>query len=241
MDSVQVFPTPDDVAHFAAEQIVAISNAAIADRGRFSVGLSGGSTPKLLFALLASEHFAPRIDWANVHVFWGDERCVPPDHADSNYRMTRETLLDHVPVPPENVMRMQSERDPVQAAADYEQRLRAFFPDADYPRFDLLLQGMGNDGHTASLFPNTEALNEQSRWVVANYVPKFETWRITLTAPAINAAENVMFLVTGANKADALHNVLKGARQPHTYPSQLIQPTQGTLVWAVDQAAAAKL
>ncbi len=136
---------------------------------------------------------------------------------------------------------MKGELDPAQAAAEYEQLLRGFFPDAGYPRFDLLLQGMGDDGHTASLFPHTEALNEQSRWVIANYVPKLETWRITLTAPAINAAAHVMFLVTGANKANALQNVLKGAHDPHTYPSQLIQPAQGSLIWAVDQAAAAQL
>jgi 6-phosphogluconolactonase len=239
--NVDIFPDADALARAAAERIVALSAEAVAARERFSVGLSGGSTPRALFRLLVTEEFAPRIDWPRVHVFWGDERCVPPDHPDSNYRMTRETLLDHVPLPEDNICRIRGEIDPQQAAAEYEQVLRVFFSNADTPRFDLLLQGMGDDGHTASLFPGTRALYERTRWVIENYVPKLEMWRITLTAGAINAAAHVWFLVAGQNKAATLRAVLNGPRHPEKYPAQLIQPTDGELVWMADAAAAALL
>ncbi len=238
---VQSFPDIDALSQAAAEHIVTAAAAAIAAHGRFSIGLSGGSTPRPLFERLAREPFSGQIDWENVHVFWGDERCVPPDHADSNFRMARETLLDHVPLPDDNVHRIKGERDPAQAAEEYEHTLRMFFSGAAWPRFDLLLQGLGDDGHTASLFPGTAALHDQSHWVAANYVPKFDAWRITLTAPAINAASEIMFLVAGANKAAALRAVLHGPHQPDTYPAQLIQPVGGTLIWLVDEAAAAHL
>jgi 6-phosphogluconolactonase len=205
------------------------------------MGLSGGSTPRALFRLLANPDFAPRIDWSRVHIFWGDERCVPPDHQDSNYGMARETLLDHVPLPEDNICRIRGEIDPQQAAAEYEQVLRIFFSNADTPRFDLLLQGMGDDGHTASLFAGTQALYERTRWVIENYVPKLEMWRITLTVGAINAAAHVIFLVTGQNKAATLREVLNGPHQPEYYPSQLVQPADGELIWMADAAAAARL
>lgn len=240
--NIETFADKNALTRAVAERITILSHEKIAASGRFSLGLSGGSTPRTLFELLASADFTPCLDWANIHIFWGDERCVPPDHADSNYRMTRETLLDHVPLPAANIHRIGGENDPAEAAADYENDLRAFFgDDAPWPHFDLLLQGMGDDGHTASLFPETDALAETTRWVVANYVPKLASWRITLTAPAINAAANVWFLVTGENKAAALHQVLRGPHQPTTYPAQLIQPTNGTLAWLVDPAAAARL
>src|SRR5690606_983517 len=174
--------------------------------------------------------------------FWGDERTVPPDHPDSNYRMAKEALLDFVALPASNVHRISGELEPARAAAEYEQTLRSFFAKrAGKTRFDLILLGMGDDGHTASLFPDTEALNETERLVVANHVPKLDTWRITLTAPIINDAAHVAFLVAGAGKAAVLKRVLQGPRQPHKLPSQLIQPVDGELVWLLDKAAASEL
>lgn len=241
MADVLIFPDDDALAREAGDRIIALSGEAIDDHGRFSIALSGGSTPRRLFALLASEPYASRIEWAHVHIFWGDERCVPPDDSESNYRMAREALLDHVPLPPENIRRIKGERDPAQAAEEYEHLLRMFFAGSALPRFDLLLQGMGADGHTASLFPGTQALHIASRWVAANYVPKLDSWRITLTAPAINAGAHIMFLVAGASKTAALRAVLRGPHQPEIYPSQLITPYDGDLLWLVDQAAADQL
>ena len=238
---IEIFETPEVLAHAAAQRLTALIEQTLASQARFALGLSGGSTPRRLFELLADEPFVTRIPWEQIHVFWGDERCVPPDHADSNFRMTRETLLDRVPLPATNVYRIPAEREPAQAATDYEDTLRAFFGTEGLPRFDLLLQGMGDDGHTASLFPGTAALDEESRWVVANYVEKLQTWRVTLTAPVINAAANVWFLVAGASKTGALHAVLEGPRQPNVLPSQLIQPVDGALTWLLDAAAAAEL
>jgi 6-phosphogluconolactonase len=241
MDNVKVVPDAAALAQTTAEFIVTLAADAIRARGHFSIGLSGGSTPRRLFELLATDDFAPRIDWANVHIFWGDERCVPPDHPDSNYQMAQVTLLAHVPLPEGNIHRMQGEIDPAQAAARYEADLRDFFGTERLPRFDLLLQGMGDDGHTASLFPGTAALSERDRWVVANHVQKLDAWRITLTVPVINAAAHVVFLVSGSSKAETVRAVLQGPHQPNTLPSQYIQPHDGQLLWMVDAAAAALL
>lgn len=241
MPDIQILPDAAALARAAADHVVMLAAGAIAERQRFSLGLSGGSTPSALFTLLASAGFAGRIDWNRVHVFWGDERCVPPDHPDSNYRMARETLLDHVPLPEANIHRMHGEMVPAQAAADYERDLQSFFGADDLPRFDLLLQGLGDDGHTASLFPGTTALHERKRRVVENYVPRLGAWRITLTVPVINAAANVVFLVEGAKKSGALRAVLQGPYQPDVYPSQFIQPVDGRLLWLVNQDAAAQL
>jgi 6-phosphogluconolactonase len=247
MSDIQVFPDAAALARAAAERIVSLATEAIGARGQFSIGLSGGSTPRALYTLLSSDEVGPRIDWEHVHVFWGDERCVPPDHGESNYRMAREALLDHVPLPESHVHRIRGEIDPARAAADYEQVLHAFFrqpvgrADLPQPRFDLLLLGLGDDGHTASLFPGSAALREQSRWVVENQVERLGTWRITLTSAAINAAATVVFLISGKDKAATLSVVLKGPRQPEKYPSQSIQPTLGDLIWMADAAAAAQL
>jgi 6-phosphogluconolactonase len=243
MSQIEIFPDPPALARAAAERFVGLAADAIAASGRFSVGLSGGSTPRALFALLATAEIAGRVDWSNMHVFWGDERCVPPDHPDSNYGMARELLLDHVPLPAENIHRMHGETEPEQAAVEYEQILRNFFAGENpaQPRFDVLLQGMGEDGHTASLFPGTRALYERARWVLENYVPRLDMWRITLTTTAINAAAHVIFLVEGPNKAETLRAVLRGPHQPEKYPAQSVQPVQGDLTWMIDQAAAAGL
>ncbi|PYS83030.1 MAG: 6-phosphogluconolactonase [Acidobacteria bacterium] len=239
--NVQVFDDPEQVAREAAGLFVRLSIEAISTRGSFSVALSGGSTPRRIYELLASDDYRTQVSWPGVHVFFGDERTVPPDHADSNYRMANETMLSLVPVPAKNVHRMNGVGDAAASASEYESELRAFFGDLAWPRLDLVMLGMGDDGHTASLFPGSAALEEQQAWVVANWVEKFQTWRITLTAPAINAARRVLFLVTGAGKADRLREVLKGERDPARLPSQLIQPRDGTLEWLVDRAAAAKL
>jgi 6-phosphogluconolactonase len=214
----------------------------VADHDYFAVALSGGSTPRSLFSLLAGPERAQHIGWSKVHVFWGDERTVPPDDPDSNYRMAREALLDRVALPSSNVHRIPAELEPTRAAEEYAHTLRDFFTRrTGAARFDLILLGMGADGHTASLFPGTAALDEHERWVVANYVEKLDTWRITLTLPVLNGAEHVAFLVAGAGKAETLKRVLQGPRQPRELPSQLIHPAQGTLVWLLDHAAAAQL
>ncbi len=232
---------PEEVSHRGAELFVRLADEAVSSTDRFTVALSGGSTPRALYALLASDQFREQVPWSKVHLFWGDERCVPPDHPDSNYRMTRETLLEKAPILDENVYRMPAElEDHIRAAAQYEQTLKTFFqvPIGGLPSFDLILLGMGDDGHTASLFPGTAALEETERLVAANYVEKFGTYRLTLTVPLINQAANVAFLITGDSKASVLREVLEGEHQPERFPSQLVRPVKGQLVFIVDRAAA---
>ncbi len=236
---VRRYPDAPALARAAAVYFVESAQVAIMQGGRFSVGLSGGSTPEAMHRLLATE-FVDQVAWDKVHVFWGDERSVPPEHEDSNYRMAKETLLDHVPIPATNIHRIRAELPPQQAAADYAGQLHDFFGIMP-PIFDLILLGMGNDGHTASLFPYTNALNAIDERVLANFVPKLDTWRITLTAPTINAAARVAFLVAGEGKAQALHQVIKGEHLPDIYPAQLIDPVDGALVWLADDAAAVLL
>jgi 6-phosphogluconolactonase len=232
--SVNIYDSPEELAQAAASEFASRAADAIEERGRFAVVLAGGSTPKATYQILARD-YADRIDWGNVHVFFGDERSVPPDHEDSNYRMAREALLDHVPVG--SVHRMQGELPPDEAAEAYEQDLRNFFGTEELPRFDLILLGTGGDGHTASLFPETSALEVHDRWVVANPVLKLETTRITLTFPVINAARAVYFLVAGEGKAGPVAEILEGSPDPREYPASLIQP-QGGPTWMLDEAAA---
>jgi len=241
---VTVVADPTALAREAAERFAGIAAEALARAGRFTVALTGGSTPKLLYTLLATEPYRSRLPWPRTHVFWGDERCVPPDHKESNYRMAHEALLRHLPIPPAQIHRMRGEDpDPERAAAEYEHQLRAAFQSQAGmpPRFDLVLLGMGADGHTASLFPHTEALREKQRWVVRNHVPKLQAHRLTLTAPVINAGATILFLVAGDEKAAALRDVLEGPADPGRLPAQLIRPTAGRLVWLVDRAAASRL
>ena len=236
-----VYPNHQSFVDGAAAFIAGQAVASIAARGRFTLALSGGSTPRPVYARLAAVDHDDRIDWGKVHVFFSDERCVPPEDAASNYRMAREALFDHVPLPPGNVHRMRGEDDPTQAAVAYEQELRALFSAAPTPAFDLICLGMGDDGHTASLFPGTAALRERERWVVAQYVAVAVAWRVTFTAPLINAARYVAFLVEGAGKSETLWRVLEGPYQPDVLPSQLIQPVSGQAHWILDAAAAAKI
>ncbi len=212
----------------------------------FTVVLSGGSTPKRLYSTLAGEPWRSKLPWSKMHFFWSDERQVPPDHPDSNYCMAHEALLSKVPVTTANIHRIRGEEnDPVQAAKSYEQDLHEFFHSAAaaLPRFDLVLLGLGPDGHTASLFPATTALSEREHLVVANWVEKLNAWRLTLTLPILNNAANVMFLVSGPEKRDILRAVLEDSRtrEYREYPAQLVQPTAGRLLWLVDNGAAASL
>ena len=238
---IKIYDDPEAVATAATARFVELAADAVGARGSFSVALAGGSTPKRIYELLAGDDWRGRVRWDDVHIFFGDERSVPPDHHESNYRMANDALLSRVPIPVVNAHRITGEGDAVASASRYEDELRSFFGDVNWPRFDLVMLGMGDDGHTASLFPGTTALREESAWVVANWVEKFSTYRITLTAPAINHARDVMFNVTGAGKAERLSEVLHGARDPVRLPAQLIRPVEGRLEWLVDRAAAAKL
>jgi 6-phosphogluconolactonase len=235
--SINIYDGPEELAQAAAREFASRAADAIEERGRFAVVLAGGSTPKATYQILARD-YADRIDWRNVHVFFGDERSVPPDHEDSNYKMAREALLDHVPVG--SVHRMQGELPPDEAAEAYEQDLRNYFGTEELPRFDLILLGTGGDGHTASLFPETSALEVHDRWVVANPVLKLETTRITLTFPVINAARAVCFLVAGEGKAKSVAEILEGNPDPREYPASLIQPRGGP-TWMLDEAAASRI
>jgi 6-phosphogluconolactonase len=226
---------PQQLAEAAARDFAAKAEAAIAERGSFTVALAGGSTPEAAYEILARD-YADGLDWSKVHVFFGDERTVPPDHEDSNYRMAQRTLLSHVPVG--SIHRMRGELLPTEAAAAYEEDLREFFGASDEPpSLDLILLGIGEDGHTASLFPETSALEIHDPWVVANPVLKLETTRLTLTVPVINAARAVNFLVAGEGKAEALKQILEEDADPRQYPAKLIRPAVGP-VWMVDRAAA---
>lgn len=231
------------LARAAADLFVETARTSVAARGRFSVALSGGSTPRALYQLLAGPEYHDRVEWARTWVFFGDERCVPPTDAESNYRMAREALLFHVPVPATQVLRMQGEADPEAAARLYEISLRRAFALApgELPRFDLIWLGLGPDGHTASLFPHTLALGVRDRLVVANRVEKLGATRLTLTLPVINNAALVVFLVAGADKAAVLAGVRNGPPQPEELPAQQVAPHDGRVLWLVDRAAAAQL
>jgi 6-phosphogluconolactonase len=231
-----VYDTPEELASDAARKFAEAAEAAVSQRGRFAVALAGGSTPEATYEVLARD-YADRAFWADTHVFFGDERTVPPDDEDSNYRMAREALLDHVQVA--GVYRMKGELSPEMAAAEYERDIQSFFG-ADTPVFDLIQLGIGEDGHTASLFPNTPALDERDRWTAANPVEKLDTNRLTLTVPVLNAAQAVQFLVAGEGKAEAVAEVLEGGASPRDYPSKLVQPEDGP-VWMLDRAAASGL
>jgi 6-phosphogluconolactonase len=238
---ILVLDDASQVARLAADRFAELARAAIDERGRFSVALAGGSTPKRAYELLSSDEYKDQLDWSKVHIFFGDERCVPPDDAESNYRMANEALLSRLPLTPQNIHRIQAVGDAVAGARLYEDELRTYFNDAPWPSFDLILLGMGDDGHTASLFPGSPALNEQQAWVAANWVEKFNAFRITLTVPAINHAAHIVFLVTGENKAERLAEVLSGERELERLPSQLINPVSGSLEWFMDKAASARL
>src|SRR5215470_6217756 len=242
---VQLFSTCAEIASHAAHEVARISAEAVAARGAFSIALAGGSTPKMLYALLA-EHPTLRnsLPWDKMQVFFGDERHVGPGHADSNFQMASDAMLSKVQLQPQQIHRIKGEYpDTSQAAAEYEDEIRRTFElgAGEFPRFDLILLGMGNEGHTLSLFPGTKALHEAQRVVTRNWIGKLYSERITLTAPAANAAANIIFMVTGSDKACALKAVLEGPHEPEQLPAQLIQPAQGSLAWLIDAAAGSML
>jgi 6-phosphogluconolactonase len=240
---LNIYPAPAELFRAAAEDFVKLANDAVHTKGSFTVALSGGSTPKGMHSILAND-FASQVPWGKVFFFWGDERHVPPDHPDSNYRMAFETLLSRVPIDPAKVFRVHSENpDANTAAIEYEQTINAAFglQDQQIPRFDLIFLGLGPDGHTASLFPQTLALREHSRLVVANWVEKFHTDRITFTLPLLNNAANVIFLVSGEDKIQAVRSVFDPHTSGQEFPAKLINPPHGKLVWMLTEDAAAPI
>jgi 6-phosphogluconolactonase len=245
---IRTLTTPQELFAAAAEEVVRAATEAVAQRGRFTIALSGGSTPKSLFNLLAT-NARTVLPWDRMFFFWGDERHVPPTDPDSNYKMAEETMLSKIPVAAGNVFRIAAENPDAAAAAEaYEKTLQKFFAiepgggkPSQFPRFDLILLGMGPDGHTASLFPGSAGLQEKSRLVIANWVEKFKTSRLTFTLPVLNAAACVTFLVSGTDKAPALHEVLEGNAPGEQYPAKLIHPADGNLIWLIDRAAASEL
>jgi 6-phosphogluconolactonase len=242
---VRILSDAAAIAKRAAQEFVLCANTAVKEQGSFSVALAGGSTPKALYGLLANDSVLhTQVPWDKMQVFFGDERHVPPDHADSNFRMASEAMLSKAPLKPEQIHRIKAEYpDAENAALEYEQELRSQFKLAPgaLPRFDLVLLGMGSEGHTLSLFPGTKALHDNGRLVMRNWIGKLCTDRITFTAPVANNAALILFAVTGADKACALKSVLEGPNEPEQLPSQLIQPKNGKLLWLVDPAAAGML
>ncbi|MDH3592761.1 MAG: 6-phosphogluconolactonase [Planctomycetota bacterium] len=232
----------DAVAEAAAEVFVAAANAAVERSGRFVAALAGGSTPSATYARLATDAFASRIPWESVWIAFGDERNVPPDHEASNVGMAHETLLDKVPIPPEQILGpVGGGPQPARAAWFYEEALKELFPGVAFPRFDLVFLGLGEDGHTASLFPGTGALSEHEKWVTANWLAATEEWRITLTYPTINHASLILFLVIGRSKAPIVAEVFGRAPHDGLYPAERVDPVDGTVEVFLDREAAAEL
>ena len=237
---IRIFSDLETLSQAAAEMFADLAQHAIASHGRFSVALSGGHTPRRLYEILAGSPYQQRIHWEDVYVFWGDERCLPADDPRSNSQMTRQTLLNHVPVSAHHIHPILGDLPAALAASDYEAELQEYFG-TQPPVFDLILLGLGENAHTASLFPHTLVLGESERWVSEVYMAEQSMYRVTMTTPLINQAKTVIFLVSGAEKAAALQSVLEGAYLPHEFPAQLIRPNGAHPIWLVDKAAAHKL
>jgi 6-phosphogluconolactonase len=239
---IAIYPDTDILSHEAARYIVQVAQESIVTHGRFTIALSGGNTPKKLYGLLGSEPYASQIDWNLVEIFWSDERCVSPDSADCNYHMAQEVLLSKIPIPASQIHRVPADKPDRDAASlEYAQEIQRVLGTNTVPGFDLIQLGMGPEAHTASLFPHQASLHEQQRLVMPVSVPKPPPPRLTFTPPLLNAATRVLFLVTGADKAEAVQAVLEGEHQPDEYPAQIVQPPRGDVVWMLDNAAAAKL
>lgn len=236
---IDVMGDPAELSRRGAELFVTAAVETIGARGRFSVAVSGGSTPRGLFQLLATEEFRSRVDWERTHFFWADERCVPPDHPDSNFKAAHDLLLTKLPLPSSHIHRIPGELAPDEAALAYERDLRRFFAGEHIPVFDLILLGAGEDGHTASLFPGGEGIKEKERLAVAVYVEKLHSHRVTLTLPVLNSARRVVFLVAGREKAVIVQEILEG-KNP-LLPAALVNPPEGSLIWLLDSEAAGKL
>ncbi len=236
---IEIAAEPHSLAERAVGHFTRMAEKNIRDKGSFTVALAGGATPREMYARLAAQP----LGWEHVHVFWSDERCVPPEHPDSNFRMAYDVLLSHIGIPAGNIHRMTGEAGPVEGAARYETMLHGFFGDR-LPCFDFVLLGLGSDGHTASLFPGSPAVLEDTHWVVGvthTVPPSPLVDRITLTPLTLNAAKNIIFLVTGEEKAAAMHNVLKGPHRPDAFPAQRVTPKDGHTLWLVDSAAAKEI
>lgn len=235
----QVYANTNELAAAAAVLIAEQAGLAIAARGQFNIALSGGSTPLSAYKQLAAPPHQENIDWPRVHIFWSDERCVPPEHAESNYGAAKAALLDHVRVPAANIHRMHGELPPSQGAEEYRQQLTAHFDTPMFPTFDLILLGLGTDGHTASLFPGSAAVRTGEVPVTENYVASLESWRLTFTLPLINAARQVVFLVSGAGKASIMQEMFESGGRP--LPAKAVNPHSGGLTWLLDAGSASLL
>jgi 6-phosphogluconolactonase len=229
------------ISHKAAEMFVNASRTCIASQGKFSVAISGGSTPRKLYSLLGSAEYSPQVDWQRVHFFWVDERCVPKEHEESNFKTAFDGLLSKVSIRGENIHRIKGEEDPDKAATDYEKEVRNFFGMSGLPMFDLVILGMGEDGHTASFFPGSNLLKERIRLAAPVYLERPNRNRITLTLPVLNNAAQILFLVAGHSKADVVCEILGNGRKKERYPAGLIHPVHGSITWLIDQEAAEKL
>ncbi len=239
---ISIFADREQFDHAAAHYIVQVANEALTAHGRFTIALSGGSTPKRLYGLLALEPYCNQIDWTRAEIFWGDERCVPPDDTESNYHLAYEVMLSKLPIPASHIHRMPADQsDRVAASAAYEQEMRRVFGTNGVPSFDLIQLGLGPEAHTASLFPHQASLRETERLIIPVSVPKPPPARLTFTPPLLNAANHILFLVTGAEKADAVQAVLEGDYQPDEYPAQIVRPIRGEVTWMLDTAAANRL
>lgn len=238
--NIQTYATPAALAEAAAQYIIELAKHYIQKNGRFTIALSGGSTPDRLFKLFSQSPYVEQMPWQNTYFFWGDERYVPLDDERNNAHQAIQLLFSKINIPAENIIRIQTNLPPKEAAEQYEQAIQHLFGEAP-PQFDLILLGMGDNGHTASLFPHTQVLHEETRMVKEEYIEEVQMYRVTMTAPLINLAHHIIFLVTGANKADMLKTVLQGEYEPDLYPAQLIKPVDGELIWMVDEAAAALL
>jgi 6-phosphogluconolactonase len=237
---LHIYSTPDEVSQAMAVFFATTAVNAVKNNGRFTVALTGGSSPKQLYTLLANQPYLEKLPWKDTYFFWGDERCVPFTDSRNNAKMTFDNLLNYVPVPRNQIYPMSGEIAPNESAAQYEQLLHEHFG-TQAPEFDLILLGMGNDGHTASLFPHTSVLTEKTRWVKEVYLEDQQMFRVTLTAPLINQAKAIAFLLFGSSKAQILHDVMHGPYQPEHLPTQLIQPTKGEVHWFLDEAAAGNI
>ncbi len=239
---IAIYPDIQTLNTEAAQFIVRLANEAIVSHGRFTIALSGGSTPKATYTLLGSEPYRSQIDWTRVEIFWSDERCVPPDDKESNYALAQQVLLSKIPIPTTQIHRMPADSPDLDAASQaYEREMQRTFSTDGIPNLDLIQLGMGPEAHTTSLFPHQASLHEQQRLVIPVSVPKPPPLRLTFTPPLLNAAKHVLFLVTGNEKADAVKSVLEGEYEPDEYPAQIVKPTNGDVTWMLDNEAAAKL
>jgi 6-phosphogluconolactonase len=237
---LKIYRDLEELSQNAAQILLETAQQAVKARGRFSLALSGGNTPRRLYEVLAEPPYRERMPWSKTHVFWGDERCVPADDQRNNAHMARQVLLDRVPIPDEQIHPVASSLPPLKAAEEYQNTLKNYFTHKP-AAFDFVLLGLGENGHTASLFPGTAVLQEKHYWTSEVYVPGLKMWRVTLTAPILNQARKIVFLVSGAGKAGVLDQVINGLHRPQQLPAQLIQPEAGELLWLVDQAAASQI